>query len=402
MEMADGFPSTYVDKKTGAVKRLATIWDKLETDGLLKGMDYALTLGKMALLAPVLGAVAVAAPLGVWVGARTYYGALINRSNQAMNEQSEMLDEKYRVDTPREKADFDNRFGDLQPGFSEDYLRMVKMSGLKEVPAIVVREDMMSFFGSVHSQHDYNAFAASRLDGKEATITIGQGILEQMTPGELRAIVGHEITHLALGHTKDRASWVSRGPVNTVLNVTLLGLGAFGFVPILPAVALVGVSYFAHKCLESINSRRREEECDRGAAILTGGPADLASGLRKLKDITDKAVKQRLLEAKMMGRIFGCGRVPQIRERTKFQKFMKDSHPTNERREGLLVKFEQKYQSFCEKQRSLFANTFNTVAKPRPKADPDMGFGRGTTVKRFPGGMVIITHGGSARGGFPF
>ncbi|TAL35251.1 MAG: hypothetical protein EPN97_07585 [Alphaproteobacteria bacterium] len=402
--MADGFPSTYVDSKTGAVKRLATIWDKLETDGLLKGMDYALTLGKMALLAPVMGAVAVVTPVAIWAYKRISYGAAINQFNDALNEQSEMLGEKYRIGEPRHKTEFDARFGDLQPTFSEDYLRMVKMAGLKEVPAIVVREDMMSFFGPVHSQHDYNAFAASRLDGKNASITIGQGIMEQMTPGELRAIVGHEITHLALGHTRDRASWISRRPVNIALNAAVLGLAAFGFVPFLPAVALVGVSYFAHKCLESINSRRREEECDRGAAILTGGTTDLASGLRKLKIISEKALKLQLQQATIMGRIFGRGGASlKIKERSKFEKFMKDSHPTNERREGLLMKFEQKYHTFCEKQRSLFANAFNTRAKPRPKPEPDMdmGFGPGTTVKRFPGGMVIITRGRASRD-FPF
>lgn len=412
--MADGFPSTYVDKETGEVKRLGSIWDKIESDGLLKGADYALTLGKMALLAPVLGVVAIATPLGVWVASRMRYNGLINQVYDDFLDQAKYGGEQYKMETPSGKARFDEHFSDIQPSFSDDYLKMVKMSGLKAVPTIIVREKMFTGWGPLsRDPKEYNAGAASRTNGTDATIEIGQGVIDQMTPGELRAIIGHEITHLALGHTKDRGSWLASKLPNTLLNVALIGAAAFGLVPFLPAVALVGVSYFAHKCLESVNSRRREEDCDRGAAILTGGTEDLAAGLRKLQDISKKALESQVKEASTLARMMGYrgGELKiRIKEPGPLEKFMKASHPTNERRAKLLTAFEEKYHAFCEKQRSLFANTFNTRARPRvrpkPAMDPLQDLFSGATVKRTPGGSVIVIMGrgpGSrSRGGSPF
>ena len=397
--MAEGFPSTYVDPQSGEVRQLGSFWDKLGSDYLPKAADYALTAGKIGLLAtaaatlsPVLAIGAIAAPVGIWLAERATYKSAFNEVYEKSLDQTKSGGEQYDMATPMGQAKFDRHFGDRQPTFGEDYVRMVKMAGLKTVPTIIVREDLYNGWGRFsRSQDEYNAGAASRTDGTRASIEIGTGVIDAMTPGELRAIIGHEITHLALGHTKDRPSWLARHMPSMLLSAALVGAAVFGVVPLLPAFVLVGVSAVASTCLESINSRRREELCDRGAAILTGGTADLASGLRKLKTISTKMLEQQVKEANAMSILLGRGKGKiVIKKPGMWDSFMHGTHPPTERRAGLLEAFENKYHQFCEKQRSQFRDTFNArAARParveRPSAS--QGF---KSVKRYPGGVVVI------------
>ena len=402
--MADGFPSHYVDPATGDVKQLGTIWDRLESDGLPKLADYALLGGKIALVAsaaavlsPVLAAGAVALPLVVWGAEKVYYRSLFNEVYDASLDETKSGGEQYNMTTPQGQMKFARHFGDTQPTFGEDYLRMVKMAGLKSVPTIIVREadfDGWGRFGG--SQNDYNAGAISRADGTNPSIEIGQGVIEQMTPGELRAIIGHEITHLALGHTHDRMSWKARKLPGMIMTGMLAAAALFGAVPLLPAVALVGASFVASTCLESINSRRREELCDRGAALLTGGTEDLANGLKKLKAISRKMLEQDIAAANTFSIILG--RRPKrikVQEESKIHRFMHATHPETSRRATLLEKFEEKYHAFCEKQRSLFRDAFNSRARRQPSIYDEPAYEQPArqpmqTVKRYPGGTIVI------------
>jgi Zn-dependent protease with chaperone function len=373
--MAESFPSDYVDPQTGDVRQLGTIWDKLETDGLTKGADYALFAGKIALVAsaaavlsPVAAAFAVAVPVTFWLTEKYYYKSMFNKVYEASLDETKSGGEQYNMTTPQGQDKFDRHFGAAQPTFGEDYLKMVKMAGLKTAPTIIVREAAYDGWGRMGgSQDDYNAGAISHSDGSRPSIEIGQGVIEQMTPGELRAVIGHEITHLALGHTKDRMSWKARHLPNLLLTGALVGATLFGLVPILPALALIGASTVASTCLESINSRRREEACDRGAALLTGGTTDLADGLKKLKSISKKMLEAQIEQANMISVIFGRGKARiKVKEESALHRFMHATHPTTERRAGLLEKFEEKYHAFCEKQRSLFRDTFNARARRKP------------------------------------
>ncbi len=369
--MAESFPSAYVDPKTGEVRRLGNIWDVVESDGLLKAADYALTFGKMAVLAPFMGVAAIVAPVAALIYERAKYNRAFNHIVDHSFYETKEEGEQYDMTKPSGQAKFDHHFGDIQPTFGQDYLKMVKMAGLKEVPAIIVRENMFDGWGPFRKPSEYNAGAISRTDGTHSSIEIGQGVIEQMTPGELRAIIGHEITHLALGHTKDRFAWMSRRPVNRWLNGMLIAGAALSLIPgfplalpVLPALALAGVSMLTGKCLESINSRRREELCDRGAAILCGGTKDLASGLEKLKTIGRKALEQQVEAANERSIRFGRNRGQlRIKEPGAWDRFKNGDHPSNERREKLLNAFEQKYHSFCEHQRALFQQSFNRAAR---------------------------------------
>jgi Zn-dependent protease with chaperone function len=372
--MAENFPSDYVDPATGDVRRLGSLWDKMESETLPKTASFALIAGKALLLAPLLGVAAVAVPGVTWLASKLHYRGLFNDVYEEGLAQTRIMGEQYNLGKPIGRDMFNEHFGHLQPTFADDYVRMVATAGLKEVPKIVVREDVGYLWGRIgRNQDDYNAGAISRTDGGKPSIEIGQGVLEQMTPGELRAIIGHEITHLALGHTHDLMRWKALKPVNAILNVALVGAAVFGFAPLLPALALVGVSILANRCLESVESRRREELCDRGAALLTGGTADLAAGLRKLKIINRKIVEEEVANRNAWSVVLGGHKV-KIKEESALHRFMYASHPTDEHRASLLKAFEDKYHGYCEKQRSSFHEAFTRRArKAAPAPQPDLG-----------------------------
>ena len=152
-----------------------------------------------------------------------------------------------------------------------------------------------------------NAFAFGRSlnDGR---VCVTEGIMRLLNEDELRAVLGHEITHL---RNRDvliitllsiipmilyRIAWHmfffgGRRNRQGGANTALIGLAAFIF-------------YFITNLLVLYASRIREYFADRGSVLLGNRPAWLASGLYKLVYGSARIDKQRLKEAEGLKAFF--------------------------------------------------------------------------------------------------
>ena len=152
-----------------------------------------------------------------------------------------------------------------------------------------------------------NAFAFGRSlnDGR---VCVTQGLMQLLNQDELRAVLGHEITHL---RNRDvliitllsvvpmllyRLAWSmfffgGRQSRRRGVNTALIGLAALIF-------------YFITNLLVLYASRLREYFADRGSVSLGNSPAWLASGLYKLVYGSARIDKQRLKEAEGLKAFF--------------------------------------------------------------------------------------------------
>ena len=65
--MADKFPSTFVDEKTGQVKRMESMLDKLEADVLPKAGKWGVIGAKTAMIGAMSGALPIVLPVAAAV-----------------------------------------------------------------------------------------------------------------------------------------------------------------------------------------------------------------------------------------------------------------------------------------------------------------------------------------------
>jgi heat shock protein HtpX len=138
-----------------------------------------------------------------------------------------------------------------------------------------------------------NAFAVGR-SPKTATVCATTGILQLLEPGELEAVLGHEITHVV--NRDVVVMTIASFFASIAAFITQFGFffgGGFGggrgrgnnqgggnafiFV-ILVSAAVYVISFLLLQAL----SRYREFAADRGSAIITGRPSALISALRKI------------------------------------------------------------------------------------------------------------------------
>jgi heat shock protein HtpX len=147
-----------------------------------------------------------------------------------------------------------------------------------------------------------NAFAIGRSPAT-ATVCATTGILDLLSPAELEAVLGHELTHV---QNRDVMVMTIASFFASIASfITQMGFwfgGAFddrdrdngpGFaVVILVSAVVYAVSFLLLQAL----SRYREFAADRGSAILTGRPSALISALMKISG-TMGQIPQRDLRA---------------------------------------------------------------------------------------------------------
>jgi heat shock protein HtpX len=155
--------------------------------------------------------------------------------------------------------------------------RLCQLSDLPKPRVAVAETDLPNAFAAGHSR-------------KTATVCVTTGLMERLEPRELEGVLAHELSHIA---NKDVIVMTVAGFLATVAGL-LVRFGVYSgmmggnrgrdnsaavfMVVILVSVVVYVLSFLLLRAL----SRYREYAADRGAAIMTGAPAQLASALSKI------------------------------------------------------------------------------------------------------------------------
>ncbi len=145
-----------------------------------------------------------------------------------------------------------------------------------------------------------NAFATGRSQNN-AVVAVTTGILDKLSPAELEAVLAHELSHVK---NRDMAVMTIASFLSTVAFYIVrysLYFGHMGggdrrrdgggiILVWLVSIAVWVVSFILIRAL----SRYREFSADRGAAVITGQPSNLASALMKISGVMDRVPSEDL------------------------------------------------------------------------------------------------------------
>ncbi len=148
-----------------------------------------------------------------------------------------------------------------------------------------------------------NAFAVGR-SPKSATVCVTTGLLERLSPAEVEAVLGHELTHVL--NRDVIVMTIASFFASIAAFIVQMGFwfgGAFGGdndneggVGFIAVILVSAVVYMVSFVLLQALSRYREFAADRGSAVLTGRPSALISALYKISG-TMQQIPQRDLRS---------------------------------------------------------------------------------------------------------
>ncbi|HWD86272.1 MAG TPA: zinc metalloprotease HtpX [Solirubrobacteraceae bacterium] len=190
-----------------------------------------------------------------------------------------------------------------------------------------------------------NAFAVGRSPGT-ATVCVTTGLLGLLEEGELEAVLGHELTHIANRDVMvmTLASFFA-SIASFIVQIGFWFGGAFNdnedgpgaLVVILVSAAVYVISWLLLQAL----SRYREFAADRGSAIITGRPSALISALMKIDGAMGR-IPQRDLRA-ASGELAAFYIFPPQVKRSVSTVF--STHPSLDQRVAALQRLEVQLQS---------------------------------------------------------
>lgn len=189
-----------------------------------------------------------------------------------------------------------------------------------------------------------NAFATGR-NQKNAVVAVTTGIMQQLDRSELEAVIAHELTHVK---NRDMMVMTIATFLSSVAQMMIQWLPFMGggssrdrdsgsnFVILLVvSVAVWIVSFILIRAL----SRYREFSADRGSAIITGQPSQLASALMKISGARVPTQDLRRVE----GPVSALFIVPALSGSSIMNLF--STHPTTEARIAALQRIEQELEA---------------------------------------------------------
>lgn len=137
-----------------------------------------------------------------------------------------------------------------------------------------------------------NAFATGRND-RNAVVAVTQGLLDNLTPTEVRGVLAHEVAHIAnrdiLIGSIAAAAATGVSMIANIASFSMMfgGSDEDGPSPIVLLVTAM-VAPVAAALLRFALSRSREYEADRIGADISGDPAALASALGKIEHLAQR------------------------------------------------------------------------------------------------------------------
>ena len=188
-----------------------------------------------------------------------------------------------------------------------------------------------------------NAFATGR-NQKNAVVAVTTGIMQQLNRSELEAVLAHELTHVK---NRDMMVITIATFLSSIAQILVQYLPFFGggsrdrdsgsnfIVLFLVSLVVWIVSFILIRAL----SRYREFAADRGAAVITGQPSNLASALMKISG--SKVPTQDL--RKVEGPVSALFIVPAISGSAIMNLF--STHPPLEARIAALKKIERELEA---------------------------------------------------------
>lgn len=198
-----------------------------------------------------------------------------------------------------------------------------------------------------------NAFATGR-SKNHAVVAVTTGILNQLSEPELEAVLAHELTHII---NRDMlvmtiASFFSMVAALLARNLVWFGMfsgGGYGRrrsdnegAAVLIALLASVVTYILSFLLIRALSRYRELAADRGSALITGAPQNLASALMRINNsIQHGAIPtQDFRRAETVNALFI---VPALRGESLATLF--STHPSTEERVERLMEMQKQMES---------------------------------------------------------
>lgn len=187
-----------------------------------------------------------------------------------------------------------------------------------------------------------NAFATGK-SKKSALVAVTTALMQKLNQAELEAVLAHELSHV-----KNRdmlvitiASFLSTVAFFLVRNMLFFGMGGnrrdSGGAIVVWIVSIVVwlLSFILIRTL----SRYREFSADRGAAVITGRPSDLASALMRISGVMERVPSRDLREVEGMNAFFI---IPAVSGSSIMNLF--STHPTVESRIRALEEMERRME----------------------------------------------------------
>lgn len=207
--------------------------------------------------------------------------------------------------------------------------RLCQLADLPKPKVAIARSDMPNAFAAGHSR-------------KSATVCVTTGIMERLEPAELEGVIAHELAHIA---NKDVIVMTVAGFLATVAGL-LVRVGIYSSMggrsrsdrntaSVFLIVILVSVlAYVLSFLLLRALSRYREFAADRGAAIMTGRPAELASALARISGTMERIPTRDLRAAEGMNAFFI---IPAVSRGFSLSSLVSTHPPTEKRIERLMA-----------------------------------------------------------------